>query len=297
MVKRFFYRVFCGFFLGLSVFAPGFSGSVIAIIMGIYRDIVRIASNPFKNFKRNVIFCIPLGIGAALSAVLLTQGLSYLFENYAQATYFLFVGLIFGNLPVIMREVKKCGLQKRYLIGGAAAFGLALVLALLSAGVDESPEAASALTTSLPMLALGGVAAGASVLVPGMSVSMILILIGVYDDLMFMANALLHLEFKYLLPFGLAGGCAVIALVLSSRLIKLVFDRFPGFANSMVLGFMGGSLVGILIDSIQMRQAGFRWWHGALALAAGLGISLLFVVLGKKVDVSSEEEQVNVALA
>ena len=64
MVFKFLYRILCGFFLGVSVVAPGFSGSIIAITMGIYQDLLRIISNPFKQFKKNVKYCIPLGIGA-----------------------------------------------------------------------------------------------------------------------------------------------------------------------------------------------------------------------------------------
>ena len=67
-VKKFLYRVLCGFFLGLSVFAPGFSGSVIAITMGIYKDLVGIASNPFKRFKQNVCTCVSRGQARGLLA-------------------------------------------------------------------------------------------------------------------------------------------------------------------------------------------------------------------------------------
>ena len=68
-MAKFLYRIFSGFFLGISLFAPGFSGSIAAIIMGVYQDLVRIISNPFKQFKQNIIFCLPLIIGALISAV------------------------------------------------------------------------------------------------------------------------------------------------------------------------------------------------------------------------------------
>jgi len=118
MSSRFIYRVFCGFFLGLSVFAPGISGSVIAIIMGIYHDLIRIVSNPFKQLKANVLFCMPLAIGAAISAVLFVITFKFLFSTYEKATYLLFVGLIAGNLPVIFAEIKKYEFQKSYQAGG-----------------------------------------------------------------------------------------------------------------------------------------------------------------------------------
>jgi putative membrane protein len=106
-VKKFFYRVFCGFFLGLSIFAPGFSGSVIAIMLGVYQDLVCIVSNPFKRLKQNILFCLPLGIGAAVSAVLFVIAFKFLFGTYEKAAYLLMVGLTAGNLPEILKQIKK----------------------------------------------------------------------------------------------------------------------------------------------------------------------------------------------
>jgi putative membrane protein len=282
MIKKFLYRVFCGFFLGLSVFAPGFSGSIIAIAMGIYQDLLRIASNPFKRLKENIVFCLPLGIGAMISGVLFVLVFKFLFDTYEKATYLLFVGLITGNLPLIFTEIKKCGFKKHYLIGGVAAFAAALFLGIFAAGVEQTSAVEGA--ASLFTLALGGAAAGITTLIPGMSVSMVLLIMGVYRQLISMADALLHMNFTDLVPFGVFGVCAIAGLILASRGIKAVFEKFPGFANSMVFGFMSGSLFGILIQSLQTSDADFSWLLGGVMLLAGLGISMLFVVLQKVVD-------------
>jgi len=280
-MKKFFYRVLCGFFLGLSIFAPGFSGSVIAIIMGIYQDLVRIASNPFKQLKRNILFCLPLGIGAAVSGVLFVLVFQFLFANYGKATSLLMVGLISGNLHAVFSQVKKCGFRWHYLVGAGAAFAAALAFGLLNEPAGAATGALG-VTSSLPVLTISGFLAGVAAPIPGMSVSMVLILFGVYGQLLFAANTLLHLDWSYLIPFGLCGLCAVIGMVLAARLIKFVFERYPGFANSMVLGFMAGSLAGILVQSLRMSDDGFTWLLGGLMLAAGAGISVLFVALGKR---------------
>ena len=291
MIKKFFYRVLCGFFLGLSIFAPGFSGSVIAIIMGIYQDLVRIASNPFKRLKQNIVFCLPLAIGAALSGVLFVLVFQFLFENHEKATCLLFVGLISGNLHVVFVQVKKCGFRWHYLIGGIAAFAAALAFGLISGGLPAAGPrgGAQGVTSSLPILALSGFLAGVAAPIPGMSVSMVLILFGVYGQLLFAANAMLnnslgHLDFTQLIPLGLFGLCAAVGAVLAARGIKFVFERYPGFANSMVLGFMAGSLAGILVQSLRLPDEGFTWLLGGICLAAGAGIALLFVALGRRLD-------------
>ena len=282
-MKHFFYRILCGFFLGLSIFAPGFSGSVVAIILGVYQDLVRIASNPFKHFKRNILFCLPLGIGAVLSGVLFVFSFRLLFQTYTKAAYLLMVGLIAGNLPVLFARVRKCGFRARYLLGAACAFAAAFAFCVLAVDLAQPPGAES-LTAGLPMLALSGLAGGAAAFIPGMSISTILIVMGVYGKLLFVGQSLLLLELAALLPFGVFGACALAGLVLASRGIKSVFERHPGLANALVLGFSAGSLAGILVQSLRLPDESFTWLLGGLMLAAGAGLSALFVVLGKKLQ-------------
>ena len=68
---QFFYRMLCGAFLGISVIAPGISGSIMAVMMGIYDELISIISNPFKKFKANFTYLLPMGIGALGSILLL----------------------------------------------------------------------------------------------------------------------------------------------------------------------------------------------------------------------------------
>jgi len=283
MIKGFSYLAFCGFFLGVSVFAPGFSGSIIAIIMGIYPDLLRIASNPFKRLKENIAYITPLALGAAISAVLFVFALKFLFSTYEKATYFLFVGLIAGNLPVISKEIKESHFRKSYLFYMAVAFVVALALGVWIPGVGKS-AGAEGIGAGMAMLPLNGLAAGIDAPIPGMSVSMILILMGVYERLIDTAESLLLFDFTYLFPFALFCASAAAGLVLASRGIKTVFDRAPGVAHSLVFGFMAGSLIGILMQSTNLYDPNFHWIHGVSAFAAGLAVSMLFVALGKRME-------------
>ena len=283
MIKQFFYRIFCGFFLGVSMFAPGFSGSVVAIAMGVYHDLLRIISNPFRRLKENVIFCLPLIIGAVFSAAVFVISFKFLFETYEKATYFLFIGLIAGNIPVIFKEVKRCGFKTHYLIGGV--FAAALTYGVLAAEFVQA-SGIDGIVSGMHIIALGGLACGVSILIPGMSSSTVLIVAGIYSQLIFAAETLFRADFTYLLPLGVFAVCAAAGLVLASRGIKFVFERFPGFANVTVLGFMFGSLIGILTQSVQMRDANFNWVLGAVMPLAGLGISMLFVMLGRSMGKS-----------
>ncbi|MBQ8202864.1 MAG: DUF368 domain-containing protein [Clostridia bacterium] len=275
-MKSFFYRVLCGFCLGISVFAPGISGSIMAIIMGIYDKLLDIASNPFKNFKKNFMFLLPMGIGAVISLVLFVLVFSYLFETYEKAVFMLFIGLIVGNLPTVYKEARKSSFKWYYILGAAAAFAIALVVGIMSEGVGDAQIAQE--NTNLMYIALSGVFAGFASLIPGMSVSMILIVMGVYDYLIASAKAL------DIVTIAVVGVAFVLSMILSSKLIKFVFTKFSGMAHFMVMGFLIGSVGGIFLT---LPKGGSNL-AGVIMLVIGLAISLLFVYLGKKVNIDDK---------
>lgn len=282
MIKRFFFRTFCGIFLGFSIFAPGISGSVVAIAMGVYHDIVRIASNPFKDFKKNMLFLAPILVGAAISAVGFVLGFNRLVDNHQKAIFMLFVGLIAGNLPLITAEVKRYTFKASHLVAGILSFALAIVIVVLSSGGDYYDNG-GAVAAPLWLFGVGGLVSGMTALIPGMSVATILIVVGIYTPLIYAAENLFHTT-SYAIPIGIHVLGIVIGLVLASRGIKAIFEKFPGIANTAVLGFMAGSLVGMVFISLRIDDPNFNWLIGSVMLLAGLGISLMFLFMGKRMN-------------
>ena len=276
-MKSFFYRVLCGFCLGISVFAPGISGSIMAIIMGIYDKLLDIASNPFKKLKKNLKFLFPLGIGAAISLVLFVLVFSYLFDAYEKAVFMLFAGLIIGNLPMVYKDARKSSFKWYYILGAVLAFAVAFVVGIMSEGTGAAQVIEG--NKNLIYLALSGVLAGSATLVPGMSVSMILIVMGVYDFLIEAAKSI------DIVTIAVVGSAFVLGIVASSKLIKFVFEKFSGMANFMVMGFLIGSVGGIFYT---LPKDGSNL-AGIIMLVIGLAISLLFVYLGKKVNIEEKE--------
>lgn len=275
-MKSFLYRILCGFCLGISVFAPGISGSIMAIIMGIYDKLIDITSNPLKNFKSNFKFLLPLGIGALISLVLFVLVFSYLFETYEKAVFMLFIGLIAGNLPMVYKEARKSKFKWYYILGGVSAIAIAFVIGIMSESVGETQVTAE--NTNLLYLALSGALAGFASLVPGMSVSMILIVMGVYDYLIASAKSF------DIVTIAVVGVAFVLSMVVSSRFIKLIFSRFSAMAHFMVMGFLIGSIGGIFFT---LPKDGSNL-AGIIMLCIGLAVSLLFVYLGKKVNIDEK---------
>jgi len=200
----------------------------------------------------------------------------------------LFAGLIAGNIPIVLSEVRKYEIRKYTLklnnyfyMGGALIITFAVGMLAFSDGQSLSSES---VTAGLPLVAVSGFASGAALLVPGMSFSMILILTGVYGQLIFAARTLVQFNTDYLLWLIVFVFTVVAGLALASKLIKAAFVKFPAAANSAVLGFMLGSLLVLLVEGFRVVDAGFVWWHGVVAAVLGLGISVLFVVLLRVVN-------------
>jgi len=290
-MKLFLYRIICGFFLGISVVAPGFSGAIVAIAMGIYHELLRIISNPLKDLRKNIMFCFPLGIGVVASLVLFILVFVQLFETHTVAVFILFVGLIAGNIPIIYKEVKSIGFKAYYLIGAIIAFALAVSLGRFATGTGLVSGTLTAIS-NWPGVAIGGVATGVTALIPGMSLATVLLLIGLYEPLLSAGRELMRLDFAYILPLGVFLVSVVVGLMLTAKGIKYLFKKYPGFANTTVLGFMLGSLVALVMRVMELQAdalGGFNWLIGALMFAIGIGVSILFVSLGKFMNKSEDE--------
>ena len=289
--NNFFYRMLCGAFLGISVIAPGISGSIMAVMMGIYDDLINIISNPFKKFKKNFFYLLPMGFGAVASMLLLIKALDFLFENYTVPAYLLFMSLIAGSVPTVIDEAREEPIKKKYFIGTVLAFAFALTIGILgksnfAIGIDTANTASVAMKIYLPAC---GTVAGMMSMVPGMSISMLLMMFGIYEPLLELATGLMTPE-RWFTPawFGeaLTVGTVVLAfligMVLFSNITKRVFKKWHSLGFLMVLGFMSGSIVSIFPG---LPNGILNWVLSIVAIAIGLSISYLFKVLGKKFNV------------
>lgn len=238
-VSGFFYRMLCGSMLGISIIAPGVSGSVMAVMMGIYDNLINIISAPFKNFKKNFFYLLPMGLGAVISIGVFIKILEWFFENYPAPAFSLFIGLIAGSLPTVFTEANKLGFKKKYLIGTVSALAVAITIGLIAnsgAQVDVSK-------TDIIYFSLCGAIAGITGMIPGMSVSLVLMMLGVYRP---MLNATAAFDVVTMLPVAV---CFFAGLILFSRFTKFVFTKFRSVGYFMVFGFMLGSVFSIVIRS------------------------------------------------
>ena len=99
-LKEFFTTLAKGIVVGLGAITPGLSGSVLLVIFGLYHKALNAISTIFKNFKKNLLFLIPLALGIGTGMLLFSKIAQFFLNNYEMQTRFTFLGLVVGTIPL-----------------------------------------------------------------------------------------------------------------------------------------------------------------------------------------------------
>lgn len=248
-----------GVVVGVANIIPGVSGGTMMVSMGIYEKIIGAINNLFKHFKKSILTLLPIGIGMVLGIGIFSYILPYCLENYPLPTSLCFIGLILGGVPFIVKPAKE-SLKKenkhisfQHVIAFLLLFALAVVMAFMSE--TEAHSAAFDLNVLLIIkLFVVGIIASATMVVPGVSGSLVLMLLGYYSGIIetirdfisalaaFDSAAILHCV-GILLPFGVG---VVFGIFAVSKLIEWLFKTHPAVTYSAILGLIAASPIGIL---------------------------------------------------
>ncbi len=231
---NFFSRVFIGILLGAGAIAPGVSGGALAVIFGLYDKITFFIAHLNYKFKENVKFFIPIGIGAVLGVLLFTRIIEFLFKYYEIEVRYAFVGLMLGTIPSVIKEANKKGFKQKYLIPFIATFALTLILAYL----EKNAVSIIKLVGYEPIhIIIYGLIIGFGTIIPGISASIILMYMGVYE---FVISAISNLQIVNIFYLGIG---FVISILLFAKLISMLFKRFYGITYYAILGLVIGSII------------------------------------------------------
>jgi len=231
---------FCGILMGIADAIPGISGGTIALLLGIYEELIGSISNfninLFQNLKNKGIkycwnkingnFLLSLISGVLLSLVSFVKIFSILIEKYPLFIWSFFLGLILATLFVINRNIKKWDIANFILIF-IFAF-LTILLSIINPSISEN--------INLFYILICGIIASSAMILPGISGSLILVILGVYTLII---NALNNLEYNIILVFLI--GC-LIGIINFSKIIKWLFHNYRDYTFSIMLGLVIGSI-------------------------------------------------------
>lgn len=235
IVLQAFLWVIQGFIVGIGAILPGVSGGTLCYAFGIYDQILDVLTNPFKGLKKHWFMLIFVVLGGGLGFVGFAGITNWLLQLNEAVVLCVFVGLIAGTLPDIWKDAGKVGRGKGSYVALAVSFvAISAVFYLFKTvwHLTIQPNTVGWI--------LCGLLWGLSFIIPGFSSSTLLLFFGIYEK---MSEGISTLNFSVLIPLG----CAMLAtLLLFSRLMKLVFDRFYTIASHCVLGFVVATTLMIL---------------------------------------------------
>lgn len=223
-----------GVFIGVANIIPGVSGGTIALSMGIYEKIISAVNNIRKEFKNSVKTLLPYVIGAVLGIVVLSFIIEYSLENFELPTLMAFVGLILGGLPPIIKRVENEKFKFTHLISFLLFAAIIIVPTLIANDISVARDLTFGLVSVVLMLVLGVIAAG-SMVIPGVSGSMILMMLGYYDTILGNITAFIKALTSFdiatmlsccgiLIPFGIG---VLVGIVVTAKIIEKLLKRYP----------------------------------------------------------------------
>ncbi len=242
-----------GVVIGVANVIPGVSGGTMMVSMGVYDTIIASITGLLKHFWKSVKTLLPYILGALVGIVALASVLTYLFDNFPLPTATAFIGLILGGLAPLLKQIdmKKAG------AGAVLLFlvFLALIVFLAILNPTESGTVVAFSWGQAAVLLMMGVVASATMIIPGVSGSMMLMLLGYYRTVINAVSALKDALFggglsaaveplKILLPFALG---IVIGIYAVAKLIEWLLNRYPVYTYSAILGLVVASPVAVLL--------------------------------------------------
>lgn len=256
--------------MGASELIPGVSSGTIALLLGIYDDLIASINGLFtKHWAKQLPFLIPLGIGIGSALLLLSKGMTWLLTNYTEPSYFLFLGIIIGVIPFLFREADaaRTFTGKHY-----ALLGLGLIV-IASLVFVKDPNHASVIeemnTSTYALLFVSGFLASAAMILPGISGSMVFLILGVYPTVL---NAIGDFHFDRIVVIGLG---IAIGIVLMSRLMHFFLSSYLRGTYAIIIGAVIGSLA-VVFPGFAEETSMLIW--SVVAFALGLFIAY---ILGK----------------
>ena len=231
---QFLFRVIQGALIGLGAVLPGISGGVLSVIFGIYKPIMELLSNPFKNFRTHVPKLIPVFIGGIIGFLGVANILAFFLNKYPDPSVCLFIGLISGMLPSLFREAGEQGRTKGSWISLVVCmvFIFALLIGLKMTSIEVAPN--------FLWYLFCGFCLALSVIAPGMSFSTLLMPLGLYTPFV---DGIGHFDMSVLIPGGVG---ALVTVILFAKAINALFDNYYSIAFHGILGIVIAATVMII---------------------------------------------------
>ena len=245
-----------GMAVGIANIIPGVSGGTMMVAMGLYDKLIHAITHLKSELKSALKLLVPIFAGAGIAVVVLSRLFEYFLANHPIPTNFAFCGLIAGSLPFIFKKVEGKKITVGKIIPFIIFFAVVILMAVMGEASGADADVSFGVINLVKLLGVGIIAA-ATMVVPGVSGSMMLMLLGYYDVILATINdfidAVLAFDIKGILaatgvlaPFGIG---VVVGIFVIAKIIEFIFAKAETHAYFGIIGLIMASPIAILLQT------------------------------------------------
>ena len=236
-----------GIAIGSGAILPGISSGVFCVIFGIYEKLIDSILNFFKFPKKNFKFLLPIFIGMFIGVFIFSNLINYFLIKFPIQTKSIFIGLILGSIPSLFKEVNKnYKFKLKYLLFTLISFILGILSVFLESNISTN---IASVNFNFLYLLLSGFLMSIGVIVPGVSSTVILMLMGVYSSYI---SSISSLYFPILIPLGIG---LILGSIIFMKITNFLLKKFYIQTFYTIIGFTLGSIF-VLFPNIQFDLNG-----------------------------------------
>lgn len=268
-----------GMIVGIGAILPGVSGGTLCYAFGIYDYLIEVLTNPIKGIKKHWFMLIFVGLGGCIGFIGFAGITAALLAWNEAVVLCVFVGLIAGTIPELWHDAGEKGRNKFSVISLIVSFLFITLLFYMcqNVWVIRIPE-------TWYGFAICGVIWGLSFIIPGFSSSTLLLFFGIYEA---MSRGISTFDFGVLIPLGI---CMLATLLLLSRVMKAVFEKFSSIASHAVMGFvLATTMMLLLSESIVTSLTPMNIFIYLACIICGGVVGYFFTWLCAKIKQNAEE--------
>ena len=234
-MKEFLIKIVKGVVIGASMLIPGVSGGTMAIILNVYDELIRSVSGFRKDIKNNGLFLIQFALGGGLGILILAKPMLLAVTAYHLPMMYLFIGAILASVQPLYRKATIDKVKPINIVAAVIGVGVSPIVTIFLQNFLTIKEGTA--KDNLLVLAIAGFLVAVALILPGISGSYVLLMMGLYETTL---SAVTHFDLGYLLP--MAGG-AFAGMVLTTRILERAMERHPQFTYMLIIGFILGTLI------------------------------------------------------
>lgn len=222
-----------GILIGAGCILPGISSGVLCVIFGIYEKLLDSILNFFTDIRGNFKFLFPIALGGVVGIVMFSKILQFLLYEFSMQTKSIFIGLILGGVFLLFKDIRK---KEEFKINNIFYLVISLIIGIVMVYMENRIGIKNLENVGYIYLVFSGFLMSLGIVVPGVSSTIILMLLGIYSLYL---SSVSHIYLLVLIPMAIG---IFLGSLFFMKIIKYLLDKFYVKTMYSIIGFTIGSI-------------------------------------------------------